>query len=176
MLEPFGMRSLTAKVTVKTPHFLQELLDACSLIVLGCDQLLWSWASWLHYSPATFPLHSLISMVHDDCFLRDKGTHVFRSREEAYRSPIELQPCRSPDTWKLFFLSSCVGNEGIHISYSLRSCSGIIVLARGRMVSGTVNQAYSQELCRTGCLLHQYFWVVTNPEIVGNRKFEEIMG
>lgn len=71
---------------------------------------------------------------------------MFRSQEEAYRSPIELQPCRSPDTWKLFFLSSCVGNEGIHISYFLRIYSGIIVLARGQMVSGTVNQAYSQEL------------------------------
>lgn len=41
-LERFETCSLSAKVTVKIPHFLSEPLYAHTLIVLGCDQLLWS--------------------------------------------------------------------------------------------------------------------------------------
>lgn len=174
----FQTCSLSAKVTVKIPHFLHEPLDAWALIVLGCDQLLWSWAPWLHYSLQRFLLAHWFPWLHDDCFLRNKGTHVFRSEKEAYGSPIEPQPRTARYKWKLFFLLLCVWSERIHIGHSLKFYSPTVVFGRGQTVSGTLNQTYSHKFCWTGCLQHQHFWVEADlgKVIAGNGKLEEIKG
>ena len=153
ILGRFETWSLSAKVTVKIPHFLREPLDAWAPIVLGCDQLLWSWARWLHYSLQRFLHTHWFPWLHDDCFLRNKGTHVFRSEKEVYRSPIEPQPRRARYKWKLFFLLSCVWRERIHNSHSLKFYSPIVVLGRGQIVSGTANQVLWDRLSAASTFL-----------------------